>query len=277
MKKVFFFKMEAATAQTEGAPTATAMQDAGAHGVIITLETHENAHFSFGIDPHADPPPQVGLVLAKPDKTVPCASIGICLTPIEYESYSLTVQTLSSGTHRHPDTSIFEQLEFHLFASNPFGLPAGSKGRVVFTPYSGAEKYEGSLYDLGYCFNTSMDLMCVSIQFDVDVEDSSSRKRSRSKLELVVNANGDEIGRDATMKLLTTWLDDNNRKFAPTYGVEKLVWCEESRARAGTRSFFRVDMTDNKKRKPCGNASAAIKFMQEFTKTDFYDDMRQKS
>jgi hypothetical protein len=102
-----------------------------------------------------------------------------------------------------------------------------------------------------------------------------SRKRARSKLEMVVNSSGEEVGRDATMRLLTDWLDKNNKLLAPKYGVEKLVWCEESKARSGTRSFFRIDVTDSNKRKACGNASAAIRFMQEFTKTDFYEEMRQ--
>lgn len=57
--------------------------------------------------------------------------------------------------------------------------------------------------------------------------------------------------------------------------MDRLVWCEESSSRAGTRCFYRVDLSDNNKKKACSNASIAMKCMQEFTNTDFYDDMRK--
>ena len=78
--------------------------------------------------------------------------------------------------------------------------------------------------------------------------------------------------------IIVAWLDKHNAKLGPNYGVEKLVWCEEgtsARSSGGiVRGWFRIDTTDRNRRKVVPNASAAIDAMQNFTNTDFYDDIK---
>ena len=157
--------------------------------------------------------------------------------------------------------------EFYASENNSLGIPVGRKCTITLqtsfdtTGIGIAFKADGTMYNV--------TLTC---------EDVVTKKRS--KLQPVVLPT-QTLNKEESIRACLVWLDKHNFDLAPRHNLQRLVWCEEtasSRSNSGLiRNFFKIDIYDNNKKKPCSNITSAIEAMQEFTKSDFYDDMLTKS
>ena len=204
--------------------------------------------------------------------------IAVCLSGA-FEKWFLVAEMTSPDTFAHLGP-VSRGIDLYALESNPLNMQCGEAFVLSFQP---APIESGGDTLLGYTMNTSNELVAVMVQPDEassDVAGPVAKRQKRTLLKMVTLSGNRHLNREGSMRCLVAWLDKHNADLASHYGVDKLVWCEEvssARSSGTIRSFFRYDLGDSNKRKPCVNASVAIEHMQAFTKSDFYDDMLQRS
>ena len=199
------------------------------------------------------------------DDTFQGDTIGVVLSGPD--TLKRVVLTGSLTFHHVQDQSIV--LEFYATENNCLGIAVGTKCTVALQssfdkPGLGIAIKSGHNSVLNVVLTTCDEVVC----------------KKRSKLKHVVLPHR-TLNKEESIRAYLVWLNKHNLELAPRFGMEQLVWCEEtasSRSNSGViRNFFRIDTYDNNKKKSCGNITSAIEAMQDFTKTDFYDDMLTKT
>jgi hypothetical protein len=157
--------------------------------------------------------------------------------------------------------------EFYATENNCLGIPVGRKCSIAL-------QTSFDTTGLGVAFKTDGTMYNVTLT----CEDVVSKKRSKLKPVVLPNQT---LNKEESIRACLVWLDKHNFELAPRHNLQRLVWCEEtasSRSNSGLiRNCFKIDIHDNNKKKSCSNITSAIEAMQEFTKSDFYDDMLTKS
>eukprot|EP00966_Prymnesium_polylepis_P240148 5553339-Prymnesium_polylepis.1 len=107
----------------------------------------------------------------------------------------------------------------------------------------------------------------VALSFDVKGGAAPTHDRKRRSVLKRLDVMTDDgqlktLTVENTMRAIVAWLDKMNQDHAPTYSVDRLVWCEEqssAHSEKGTiRGWFKYDVSDGNKRKVVPNASDAI-------------------
>lgn len=201
--------------------------------------------------------------------TTNCLALGVVLHEQEHVSDITTQQGVHVVMEWTTTMHIVQddcEIEFFAFENNALGFEAGQRLVLKINKIDG----EDNSQSLGCAFDKD------SLPFAVYIAQAAP-KGKRSSIKPVHIIGGQTLNREGSTRALIAWLDKHNKELAANFGVEKLVWCEQSSSgrsdRNQVRVFYRVDFADNKKKKVCANASIAIEHMQSFTQRDFYDDM----
>lgn len=192
-----------------------------------------------------------------------CLFLGICLQADETCKGLHVVLEWTSTMHFAQECDI----EFFAYENNALGFEPGQRLALKIKKIQDGEN---NVQSLGCAFDQQ------DLPFTVDILPVAPKTTKRTSLKPVQLMGGQTLNREGSTRALIAWLDKHNSDLAANFGVEKLVWCEESSGRADrnqVRVFYRVDFADNKKKRVCANATSAIEYMQMFTQSDFYDDM----
>ena len=199
--------------------------------------------------------------------------VGICLDGAN-EGKFLVMTTEENFTECSSDV----ELIVHMFGSNPFRIPAGTKCTISIKRVAGKGIYLQE-DDWGMTMMQNGDLVPVGVS-GVESKMNALQHKKRCTLKCAEMPDGSRLTTKETLRILAKWLDVQNAKFASKYGLEQLVWAEKqnsSRSLSGgqVHGWFRYDIADGGKRKVCPHASSAIEHMKVLCNVDFYDDMKK--
>ena len=203
--------------------------------------------------------------------------IGICMSGL-FEAKFLVASWATDNFETYSPSAHGESFDVQVlaFQNNPFGLSLCEKITVsvgLLEP-----PYDDTSNMLGLMFDDQHRPYYVAIMLNRSHTHTGAK---RSRIKRVVLSTGEVLNHENSMRAVVSWLDKHNQELSANYNVSKLVWCEEANSvrndRKICRTFYRVDINDNNKKKVCPNASAAIEYMQEFTKSDCYQDLLHKS
>ena len=198
--------------------------------------------------------------------------VGICLDGVN-EGKFLVFTTEEDFTTCASDVD----LNVYMFDRNPFKLAAGTKCSISVKSVEEGVVLQKNDWGMTMMQNGDVVPVVVKEMNAVAVEHVHKKRCTLKPAEM---PDGSRLNTKDTLRVLAKWLDVQNAKFAPKYGLEQLVWAEaqnSSRSSSGgqVRGWFRHDIADGGKRKVCPHASSAIDHMKLVCNVDFYDDMKK--
>lgn len=198
-----------------------------------------------------------------------CHVLGICLEGPN-KGLAIKVKKLDSDVQACATT---QEVHMHALEGNALSVPAGTKLTLAIGGHGDETQMGRQIrrFTIGAAFNPEYAMLQVDLVVD-------SGGRARSQLKQVILPNGTVLNRDMSVRAVCAWLNKQNKIYASLFGVERLVWCEESSSwrsdRNQVRVFYRVDLHDQNRKKTCGNINRAIECMENLINRDFFEDMR---
>jgi hypothetical protein len=144
--------------------------------------------------------------------------------------------------------------------------------------------FENNMFGVSGSINLSLEESHASVAFARTLDSNSvlhpvcakllqSGAKIAQKSLPVVQCQGRTLSASDAHKAFEKWLQKNDSKIAPIYGLSQVVWCEHA---ARGCKFYYVDLRDRRK-KICADALDAMQKMQHLTQSSFVNDMQSQS